>query len=112
MEHILHGIPSKFVRNIDEIGHADWPNAHSDTLVAVPIGIGRTDQSIVLIGCIYANGSCTKSMTTIPVHAIDSDLALLSVSDGNCHICHQPNGFTDAEFFGARFGSFFVPEIE
>jgi hypothetical protein len=38
-------------------------------------------------------------MTVIPRHIIGNDLPLLRVSHFSCHLCHQPNGFTDREPF-------------
>jgi hypothetical protein len=120
MEHILNGISSEFVWNMDEIGHADWADAppdkghvpHDYMDVTVPIGIGRTGQRITLIGCICADESYTKPMMIILRHTIDADLALYGGSDRICHICHHPKGFVDREVFEWWLGQIFVPAIE
>jgi hypothetical protein len=36
---VLDGIPTSFVQNTDEVGHADWPDAHADTIYAPLIAV-------------------------------------------------------------------------
>jgi hypothetical protein len=104
---VLDHIPISFVWNMGEIGHADWPDAHADTVYAsfdcssdiVPIAISSTGKYITLVGDICAAGSYPKPTVILPPHTVDLDLTLLAVSDRNCHICHQSNGFIDREPF-------------
>jgi hypothetical protein len=120
LQRILSRVQSEFVWNMDEIGHADWPHAHTDIVCVshdyshptVPIGVNRTRKRITLIGCICVDGSYVKSIMIIPHHTVDTDLTLLGISDRNCHICHQVNGFIDREPFEYWFDHIFVPEIE
>jgi hypothetical protein len=120
LQHVLNGIGSELVWNMDEISHMDWPDAHPETVYVphdymdstIPIGVSRTGKRITLIACICADGSYAKSMVIVPRHTIDADLALFGVSDCNCHICHQQNGFIDRELFEWWLGQIFVPEIE
>jgi hypothetical protein len=119
-QRILSGVRSVFVWNMDEIGHADWPDTHSNIVyvphdylhATVPIGVNRMEKRIIIIGCICADGSYAKPMMIIPRHTVDTDLTLLGISDRNCHICYQANGFIDRELFKYWFGQIFVPEIE
>jgi hypothetical protein len=83
---------------MDDVSDADWRDAHADTVYTrsdcsaniVPIVVTGTGKRITVIGCISA-----KPMVIIPQHTVD--LTLLWVSDWNCHICHQSNGFIDCE---------------
>jgi hypothetical protein len=97
LEHVLNGIRSEFVRNMNEIEDADWPNAHAETVYVphddmdstIPIGVNRTGKGMTFIACICADGSYVKPLVIVPRHTIDADFALCGVSDCNCHICHQ-----------------------
>jgi hypothetical protein len=35
-QRILSGVPSESAENMDEIGHADWPDAHPDIVYVLP----------------------------------------------------------------------------
>jgi hypothetical protein len=74
---------------MDEIGHANWPNAHPDIVYVkhddsrptVPISVNRTGKRITLIGCICADRSYAKPMVIIPPHTVDTDVTLLKILD-------------------------------
>jgi hypothetical protein len=79
LQRILGGVRRVFVWNMDEIGHADWPDAHPDIVYVqhdyshptVSIGVNRTGKRITLIGCVCADGSSVKPMMIIPCHTVD-----------------------------------------
>jgi hypothetical protein len=120
LQQVLNGMRSEFVCNMDEIGQANWSGVPPETVDVphdyvnsrIPIGVSRTGKLITLIACICAGRSYDKLMVIVPRHTIDADLTLFCVSDCNCHICHQQNGFIDQEVFEWWLGLIFVPEIE
>jgi hypothetical protein len=120
LQGVLDGVPPEFVWNMDEIGHADWPDAHDETIFvpgdvtfeSFPIPVSRAGKRITLVAGICADGSYLKPMVVIPRHTIDGDLKLFGISERNCAIVHQPNGFIDRELFEEWFVSLFVPEIQ
>jgi hypothetical protein len=95
-QRILSGVWGEFIWNMDEIGHADWPDAHPDIVYVprdyshptLPIGVNRMVKRITLIRCICADGSYAKPMMIITHHTVDAEFTLLRISDRNCHICH------------------------
>jgi hypothetical protein len=74
LQHVPNGIRSEFMWNMNEIGHADWPDAHPETVYVPhaymdstsPIGVSRTGKQIALIACICADGSYAKPMVIGP----------------------------------------------
>jgi hypothetical protein len=104
---LLGRVPSRFLSNMDEDSHADWPDAHPETVYvpiefeadSVPIFASRTGKQITLIGCTCADGTFLKPLLIIPRHVVDADLKLFSISQANYEILHQPSSFIDREIF-------------
>jgi hypothetical protein len=71
--HVLNGICSEPVWNMDEIGDADWPDAHPETVYVphddmdstISIGRNRTGKRVTIIACICADGSDAKPMVIV-----------------------------------------------
>jgi hypothetical protein len=107
LQRTIEEVPTAFIWNMDEIGHSDWADAHQELVYVpsnfeedhIPIPVNRAGKRITLVGCICLDGTVMKPMVVIPRHTVDNDLSLLGVSNSNCHICHQPNGFIDRELF-------------
>jgi hypothetical protein len=105
---------------MDEMGYAEWPDAHPDivyvprsyTLDTVLIAVSRMGKRITLTGCICADGSFATTMLIILRHTTGSELTMFGVSDRNCHVRHQSNSFIDRELFEWWFVEIFIPEIE
>jgi hypothetical protein len=104
---LLGRAPSGLLWNMDELGHADWPDARPETVYvpiefeadSVPIRVSRTGKRLTLIGCICADATFLKPVLIIPRHSVDADLKLFGISQANCDILHQLNGFIGHELF-------------
>jgi hypothetical protein len=119
LNELLGEIPSGFLWNVDELGHGDWPDAHSETVYvpedfeadSVPIPVSRAGKRITLIGCICADGSFLKPLLIIPRHTVDADLKLFGISEANLKIVDQRHGFVDREIFQEWVVEMFLPEV-
>jgi hypothetical protein len=105
--------------NMDELGHADWPDAHPDAVYVpiefeadlVPIPVSWTGKRITLIGCFCADATFLKPVLIIPRHYVDAALKLFGISQANCDILHQTNGLIGHEIFEHWVMEMFVSEM-
>jgi hypothetical protein len=85
---IIDGVRSRFVFNMDEMGHQAWadrteqvcvlPSPHESDHVYLPVS--RAGKRITLMACIAADGSAVTPEIIIPRKTIDDDLVLTGLT--------------------------------
>jgi hypothetical protein len=107
----LDGVPLELLLNMDELGHANWSGAHSETVPvpqelevdSMPVPVSRTGKRITLIGCMCTDGSFISLLLIIQRRAVDADLRLFGIFNASCRIGPQTNGFVDCTIFEAEW---------
>jgi hypothetical protein len=115
----IDGAPSRFIFNMDEMGHQDWADRVNQVCVVplthksdhVYLLVSRASKRITLMACIAEDGSAITPQIVIPRKTVDENLFLTGLPPEKVVIRSQPKGYVTTALFDDWFTQVFLPAL-
>jgi hypothetical protein len=119
LEAHLKDFPAALVLNLDERGHDDWVDAHSQKVAVpisftektIPVPVSRKTKRTTLLGAIVADGSYLKPLVILQRSTCEMELYQIGYTPRNAMLRHQENGFIDTPLFNEWTDEVLFPYI-